>query len=114
MGLDLYLLPVEFDSEVLIYSHTILNCEREIDWFHQIFDIKSFEGSEIFRSYFSYSEKLNQYGYGVMLDDAYGDRLKYCYAKDLIKIRPEYQKNKAAINYLKILDPKTKVYLYWH
>ena len=117
MGLDLYLLPFDCDSPDLCFSHTILNCERESFLFIKISNLSDDIGvivPDYFTGFLSRKESGDSC-YGKIIEDPYGDPIKYVNANKLIDAwKTEYVKNEAILEYLKCLYGTTKIALYWH
>ncbi len=125
MGVDLFLLPIKTDVEriKLCFSHTILECDRDLKLFEKIKKLPAFDVPFYFCSYLSKEDGLglrvdNHYGYTTK--DSYGIKLKCVYAKDLYRLIQEEildrflkEGNKAIMMYLSILSPDSKIVLYW-
>lgn len=110
MGIDLILYPVECETPLLSFSHTMLRCDGQRSLFDVIAELKTRPAPEDFSTY-------RDEGYGAIEFDPYGDALTYIRAGELVKAAAGielYPRNAAAWAYLAALDPQTKIVLYWH
>lgn len=109
MGLDLRLLPAyTTKGEIAL---TILECQREGGFFRLVTEFQKEHGK--------YGEIRSYHSEDAWVDytsDAYGDDLQYILAGDLEKVfrASEYNTNRAIRAYLEAINPKTRVFLYWH
>lgn len=119
MGVDLALLPFDFESDRFSFSHTVLNTERRKDLWEEIARLESKAVPDGFNSYVSRNDDYEESHYGETLETPYGDRLTYVLASDLLAfwdhpgVKDE-EKNRAVWAYLNCLNPQTKVALFWH
>lgn len=117
MGLDLTLLPFEADFPQLHFSHTILNCERRGDLFQDILKLPGVAIEFEFDTFMSKDEE-SEFCYGPTQSTAYGEPLRYVFARDLKAFSGnigaiDNHKNRAVWAYLDCLPDDTKVALYW-
>lgn len=111
MGVDLALLPYYGNSdEFNNFSHTVLQCNRNRDLFEMIEDVPSLDVDDGFCSYLSRDDKNEESHYGVTVETAYGNRLKYTQAKHL---KPLIIDGPVGA-YIQALDDNHRVALYWH
>jgi hypothetical protein len=119
MGLDLILLPFDADYPDLIFSHTVLLCERSLDLFAIV---KTLDASPVPAGFNSYLGRHanGERCYGPTAETAYGDPLAWVSAYWLcsphIALHPDVQnnaKNRAIWAYLAHIPALTKVALYW-
>lgn len=120
MGLDLALLPFDFEHEILSYSHSVLSCERRSALFraiatHCLSDQKQVPSN--FASYLGRGEN-EEHAYGKTLETPYGDPLFHVSVENLLRVSShkdvlDNSKNRAIWAYLKELPPETRVALYW-
>ena len=121
MVVDLKLLPIEISKINISYSQTVLKLDRDREFFDRLMD-KELEKTvnSNFRSYVSRRNGKGSH-YGITEKDAYGDPVNIMSVAELEhqfawhqtehKISP---RNEAVLAYLKALDPKTEVALFWH
>jgi hypothetical protein len=120
MGLDLQLLPFDFDG-TFAYSHTVLSCMRRDDLFEEIAKLKVGDGQVVPPKFMTYvsREAGRDSHYGVTQTTPYGKMLCYVTVKDLLTFSKhvdvtDNHKNKAIWAYLRQLPKSTKVALYWN
>ena len=113
MGLELILLPVDYENDELAESYTIFHCNKEYYLFDQIQEIEMTPFSTEFIGFF---EDEDHFIHGPIKETPYEEELTYALVKDLLKCfpHPEALKNQAIWAYLSKLLPSTKVALYWH
>lgn len=106
MGVDLMLLP--YDSS--FFSHTILQVERDYALHDKIKRLPAMEVDDDFTSYASRDDEYEDTHYGNTTKDAYGDRVLFVLAKDLKTVGiPD-----PTGAYIKALDDKCKIALFWN
>ena len=114
MSLDLHLLPFDHDSKDLCFSHTVLSCDQDYDFFDKIKEIIATESGYV-RDDFSCL--IRNYQEANIIEDAYGTRLKYFSSHHALRLLNDNTltvKNKAIVKYLVALPINTKVAVYWH
>ncbi len=113
MGLQLILLPVDYENDSSAESYTIFHCDKEYYLFDQIREIEVACFPKKFIGFFEYEE---QFRHGLIKETPYGEELTYALVKDLLRCfpHPEAPRNQAIWAYLSKLSPSTKVGLYWH
>ena len=141
MSLDLTLLPFDGDQKDLSFSHTVLSCVsncrdlyEEMNKFQEaigtpnslkIMGVKYNPNKDErmvpkdFTSFISRDEKYEEPHYGKTITDPQGTPLRWLYIKELLQWKNHAgvlrnQKHKAIWAYLELLDPESKVALYWH
>lgn len=121
MGRDLKLLPVQGTGECL-FAHTIIGLDRDSSLFGAIDDADQHELDPTgdFHTHLAHIESGENEGehcYGPVSNDAYDVPLAWVYASTLARLLLEkgrgMVKNRAAGAYLAVLDPNTRVVLYW-
>ena len=86
MGLDLCLLPFEADFPDLCFSHSVLSCDRDTDLYQDLLrEIPVRFVPENFSSYLSTGTD-GEACYGITLKTAYGTRLAYALASELVAV----------------------------
>lgn len=118
MGLDLKLLPVECDTELVRYSHTILSCPRRRALFDSIKELEKRNYGASLACYLA-PDKDGNVRYGETTEDSYGKPIQYVTAQELLKLSMHFDVcsndiNKAIWSYLSKLPPETKIILYWY
>lgn len=121
MGVDLKMLVLdgyiaaEGERKEFGFAHTVLEIGGDYDYHNLVLRCPSRDVPENFSSYVATREDGEQ-GYGQVRKDCYGHVVKMVRAGDLAKIkhRPDYDRLRAAIAYVKALSPDTWVALYWH
>jgi len=113
MGLELILLPVDFENAKSAESYTIFHCDKDRYLFDQIEGIPERHFSVTFKGLIEDEENFR---YCSIEKDAYQEELTYALVKYLLKCtpHPEALKNQAIWAYLSKLSPSTKVALYWN
>jgi len=114
MGIDVTFLPIEHESESLVYSHTLLPLERRYDLQDEIRRLEPREFGRKISSYIG-RNKDGETCYGDTDNDCYGEVLTYLTAGELLlvdKATIEYR-NKAVWAYLAELPSDTKIIIYW-
>ena len=120
MGLDLTLLPVECNRENFAFSHTMLNTERDYEWYKNIKAFEKVNGSPLTDNFSTfYSRENPDYDdacYHQTTRTPYGDRLLAVPAHILKSTGFDHQSemNKAVQAYLNCLPDNMMVALYWH
>jgi hypothetical protein len=123
MGVDLVLLPFDADSDIIAFSHTILNCFRRQDLFSVIMDIEDQHGTPVPKGFSSFvsreGEDCEEPHYGETTTTPYGETLNWVFVNKLSELaeHPDVKdnhKNIAIWAYLKCLPDNTKIALYWH
>ena len=109
MGVDLKLLPFDCDLEVLCFSHTVLNVDRDYALFDRIKEVPSIRVREGFTSYLSRDDAYEETHYGDTTEDPYGDPVRYVLASDLKTIGLPGPTGA----YIEALDDDNKVALFW-
>lgn len=116
MGVDLTLLPTL--SEESSVAHTQINLERRRELWDPICALptRSFAGG--LRCYLALNESGDR-SYGTLLQDPYGEGIKYVRAGDLCKLKDhegvqDNPLNRGAWAFLEHLPPDWRVGLYWH
>lgn len=117
MGLDLKLLPVDFYSDKLKFSHTILECDRCYELFECLDNINQLPIGDNFSCYLGYGENEDRV-YGYLKETPWGEPLNYSTAREVSsafrqKIKTLSLKNRAVLAYLEQIHEDTKVVLYW-
>lgn len=118
MGLDLKLLPFDFENKFISYSHTILDCERRSNLFEIIKRLPYSLCPECFISYLGHNDDVQVECYGKTIEDKYGNALTYVFAENLVAFEDhqdvsDNHQNRAIWAYLRNLPSKTKVALFW-
>lgn len=120
MGVDLRLLPLDYEGPDITYSHTILSMERQRELWPKIEALPSTPAPR-FTSFMAIREAEPDKGescYGYATKDAYGQPLRCVTADDLrkcvMRLVGLYEKNYAIGCYLSALPPETRIVLYWH
>jgi hypothetical protein len=123
MGLDLTLLPVDYEREGWGYAHTALALDRDLDLLDRIRTLPSTPVPASFDTYRGWRES-DEYGYGNTQHDGYGAPLRCVEAGALVPLSSTVphpaaptttsEANRAAWCYLAALEPHTRVALYWH
>lgn len=117
MGLDLRLLPFDAEMFRLSYSHTVLSCEREYELFDAIIKVERQQGRVVpanFSTFVSRDDKYEETHYGNTQETPYGEKVRELEVESLLVFEPKHWKNKAIWVYLRELQPRTKVALFWH
>lgn len=125
MGLDLALLPFDYDrsgTPATHFSHTILDCDESGTLFRAIGAVEHRCDQDVpagFRSFMSRDARYEDYHYGETVETGYGGPLRWLTAEELLPFRGyvgvlDSDKNRAVWAYLEVLPPRTKVALYWH
>jgi len=121
MGIDLRLLIESMETPNRDLCHTIISLERDYELWERIKRLTVFEARNEIYSWFGDN-------YGASDNDAYGDKLMFTTAKDVVRrffvIMPKMlglqlqhestPLNNAAMEYIKALPEDTRIYLYWH
>lgn len=110
MSIDLTLLPFDCDSELLSFSHNVLQLNRDYDLFGKIDKLPQLEVPNNFSSYLSRDEEYEEPHYGNTTETPYGNKLQYTTAGELKKCNI----NGPAGAYINALPDQNKVALYWH
>lgn len=121
MGIDLTLLPVEFESsdKELAYSHSILHLPRWYDFFEEVRKCPMREMQGRFATFMGRSED-GEYAYGDTKQDAYGSPIYFVWAKDLKKAMAKMPETgadwcfRSAKAYVDAMPDDGKIALYWH
>lgn len=111
MGVDLTLLPLDYERENSGSAFSRLNLERRRELWdefvklpeHPISRVTGYMGDE----------------FGDKTEDPYGTPLKWVYAKDLLPLKnheavQDNDQNRAIWAFLEALNPDKKIVLYWH
>lgn len=117
MGLDLYLLPIEHDTNEWGYSHTMLCCNRDRDLFQAIIAIEKTDSGDVPLDFSSYlgRGKSGEHAYGKTQKTPYGDKLRAVRVGQLLTLFDKAREyNIAAWAYLERLPHTMRVALYWH
>ncbi len=121
MGLDLRLLPVDFLSGTMGFSHTVLIVHRDGSGainaiaglvaavIPTTFDISSFVGGRV-----PDGAAEGEPMYGSLADTAYGERYTWIDAARLAPILQKHQPDAPTTAYIAALPPATLVILDWH
>ena len=109
MGVDLKLLPFDCDLEMLSFSHTVLNVDRDYMLFDKIKELPSAPVREDFTSYLSRDDAYEEPHYGDTTEDPYGDPVRYVLAGDLKTVGIQGPTGA----YIDVLDDDNKVALFW-
>jgi len=134
MSIDLTLLPFNFDSDSLSYSHTVLPLQTNSrDLFEEIEKLAYETSNSIefitetdisgyipdgFTSYLARDEE-GESCYGKMDTDAYGNGIRWVKASALQNLsnHPQVLKNplnQMAWGFIKACPPNLKIALFWH
>lgn len=105
MGVDLILLP--YDASFC--SHTVLQVNRDYCLHDAIRALPAMEVDDNFTSYVSRDDKYEDTHYGKTTENSYGDRVVFVLAKDLKTVGIPGPTGA----YVKELDDRCKVALYW-
>jgi hypothetical protein len=117
MGLDLRLLPLDYDGENWGYSHCILEVGSAQDLYEALKDTPRTPVPTDFSTFVSQERNRGEYSYGQTRTTPYGEPLQCVTVKDLTKIRnlvSRRQKRRAVWAYLAELSPDMRIALYWH
>ncbi len=114
MGVDLALLPFESN----FYSHSVLECERRRDLFAEIAKLPTINTPDRFSTYLCRDEKYEEPHYGNTITTPYGEHLTSTTAGALMMLADREDvkdnvQNRAIWAYLGMLNPKTRIALYW-
>ena len=109
MGIDLKLLPFDCDLEILSFSHTILNVDRDYALFDRINELPFIRVPKRFTSYLSRDDAYEESHYGVTTEDPYGDPVRCVLAGDLKTVGVPGPTGA----YIDALDDDNKVALFW-
>lgn len=120
MGVDLRLLPLDYEGPDITYSHTVLSFERQSRLWTKIEELPTTPAPRFtsFVAIIGAGPNKGESCYGYAEKDAYGaplrcvtaDALRHCVMK-LQNLRP---RNHAIGCYLSALPPETRIVLYWH
>lgn len=114
MGIDAIFLPIECDTDVITYSHSILRLERNRALWDEINKLEPRKLGKTLNCYLARRED-GETQYGEVNEDNYGEALTYLYTQELALIDDEFIEgvNKAVWGYLKELPPSTKIVIFW-
>jgi hypothetical protein len=120
MAMDLDLLPVEADEGRWGFSHTVLRCDNGRGLKYLIDSMKPLMNDvpDDFTTYRSHTED-GQTVYGNTQVDSRGDQVRCLRVSQLLELEHTEsvqisERNRAVWAYLKQLNPRIKVALYWH
>lgn len=119
MGLDLAMLPFDYDGAEFPFSHTVLDCQREGELFEALMKLPNEVVPEHFTSYLCRDEDFEELHYGKTRKTPYGEPLTYVRVKQLLMFSSHEcvqnnHKNRAIWAYLAQMPKETKVALFWH
>ena len=112
MGLDLYLLPFTHDSEACAFSHTVLRCERDYDFFTAIKRLPKQRVPASFTCYVCSGDRDSHYG--TTQHDAYGQQLMCVEAGSLAGLTSSQLDNRPILAYVRALPLGTRIALFWN
>lgn len=104
-GIDLNLLP--YDAS--FFSHTVLQVDRDYELYDKIKALPNMEVNDGFTSYLSRDDKYEEPHYGETVINPYGERVVFVLARDLKTVGIPGPTGA----YVKELDDRCKVALYW-
>jgi len=120
VGLDLSLLVVDGDTPGVTYSHSMLACDHDGELFARVLHEEETGGTVIeptFHSFRSRDDTYEESHYGVTTETAYGEPLKWVFARDLVECFESSDGlsswNAAVRAFLQHLHPTTRVALFW-
>ena len=119
MSLDLTLLPVEFDDSNHGFSHSVLRVDQGGKWHDLLASVRRTDVPDKFHTYIS---RVNgESCYGDTQTTPYGESLDAARVEDILRAIDKHQvdhewsrRDAAVIAYLRAMDPRMKVALYWH
>jgi hypothetical protein len=115
MGVDLRLLPFDYDGGSSAYSHQILTYDGTYDFYDEINKLPQMPVPKSFHTFCSRDEAYEESRYGNTQETPYGERVKFVLAGDLVKIESgNWPQARATRAFLRELPPETKVALFWH
>jgi len=119
MGIDLRLLPMDHESEIICFSHTILSCGRDYKLFDVITKAQKEHGKDVHDDFTSFlaTGSDGESTYGKIKTNPYGEKVQTLTAFQLCTAFGETEsegKNKAIEMYLRNLPTGNNVVLYWH
>jgi len=123
MGLDLSILPA-FSVTANGFSHDVLQFHRDNKIFEAVQLISENFGKVVEFDHFTCflsNKEYEEYHYGTLENDKYGNRIKYVKAVDLKSYLPCKEtidsncwRNRAIISYIMELPDDLLVYIFWH
>jgi hypothetical protein len=119
MGIDLSLLPFENDGDRSVYCYTVLELNRDSEFWLLIRALPSTAGpEELITFFFEEDDPEYESGVGPVQMDQYGEPLSYVCVSDLVSLRSHPAvtldiQNRAAWAYLAALPGDWLVALYW-
>lgn len=116
MGVELNLLPLYINNSWL--SHQIIAIGKEYDLFDKINKLPQSEIPEALSCYLA-RDKEGETHYGYIMEDPYGNKLKWVTVGDLLSLKDsdsvkDNWKVRAAWAYLAEMPSDWKIVLYWH
>jgi len=118
MGVDLRLLPIEFEDESLCYSFTVLPVPRDYALFDEIRECEQFEIQKHFSSFMGNPtcDECEERTYGDTKTDSYGTAIHYVLTRQLKKVFNKlYPKSGSPVHaYIDSISDDAKIALYWH
>lgn len=119
MSLDLTLLPVEFDGGTWGFSHSVLRVDQGRLWSDLLEHVRMVYVPDKFSTYLSRDDKFEETHYGNTQRTPYGEQLLAARIEDILPALDKHlgdwsRRDRAVIAYLRVMDPKMKVALYWH
>lgn len=114
MSVDLAFLIVRGAPPVVSFAHTIIEAGSDPGVHEKIKRLPDQPAPENFSTYLARNNE-GEPCYGKLTDDCYGRSLRMVRAGDLakIKLRTESERIRAAMAYVRALDPDTRIVLFW-
>lgn len=120
MSLDLTLLPVEFEANNFGFSHSVLRLDQGWKWSELLETVRLTDVPDHFNTYLCRGGEGETH-YGETQMTPYGEPLRAARAGDILRAVDKHgvehgwsRRDAAVIAYLRVLDPKMKIALYWH
>ena len=107
MGIDLKLLP--FYMGEAAFSNDVISIQRNYDMFDQIKKLPMMRVPDEFSGLVSMGGDYQEQHWGTVVEDRYGDAVKYVLAKDLKTINI----SGAAGAYVNAMEDEHKIALFW-
>jgi len=117
MSVDLGFLPLGVASMDFNYAHTLIDVGSNYDYHEELRKLRNYDPPRDWSSYVARGEDSEPcYGHMQGTTDAYGDEWRMYRAGDIAAIKYEgnYPKLRAAIAYVRALEPEDWIVLYWH
>lgn len=118
MGVDLRLLPFCDDDDDADFSIDVISLGRNYELFGAISKIEAEDAPKWFKS-FNGTTRSGSVRYGITVNDAYGQRLKFVFASSLKSLSNhdgvlDNERNRRAWAYINACPDNLKIALYWY